>query len=314
MAGNASFDQILSTTLKNYTPKIQDNFFGARPLLNWLKSKNRMKFKTGGEKIVEPIMYDDNDTATSYGEWDTLPTTPQEGISAAEYEWRQSAVSIAISGLQEDQNNGAEKVIDLLEAKITQAEESLFNLFSTMLYATSVTGDNWNSIDVLVDESGSGATVGGIDRSTETYWKAVEEAVGGPLTLSVLTSVWNEISGGTSQTPDGAFTTDDLWGKYESLLQPQQRFSDASVAQAGFDNLLYKGKCPVTWDPSCNADTWYFLNSKFIYLVGHKNTWFRTTPFKAPTNQEARYAQILVRGNLVSNQPRRLGKLTGATV
>ena len=31
MAGNADFDAILSTTLKNYIPKLTDNIFSARP-------------------------------------------------------------------------------------------------------------------------------------------------------------------------------------------------------------------------------------------------------------------------------------------
>ena len=32
MAGNSSFDEILTTTLKNYVPKLTDNIFSARPL------------------------------------------------------------------------------------------------------------------------------------------------------------------------------------------------------------------------------------------------------------------------------------------
>ena len=31
-AGNSAFDQLLSTTLKNYVPKLTDNVFSARPL------------------------------------------------------------------------------------------------------------------------------------------------------------------------------------------------------------------------------------------------------------------------------------------
>ena len=31
-AGNSDFDAILSTTLKNYVPKLADNVFTARPL------------------------------------------------------------------------------------------------------------------------------------------------------------------------------------------------------------------------------------------------------------------------------------------
>ena len=32
MAGNSNFDEILSTTLKNYIPKLTDNIFSAQDL------------------------------------------------------------------------------------------------------------------------------------------------------------------------------------------------------------------------------------------------------------------------------------------
>jgi hypothetical protein len=62
MAGNASFDSLLSTTLANYRDQLTDNIFTARPLTNHLMEKGRMRMVDGGTKIVEPLIYGQNST------------------------------------------------------------------------------------------------------------------------------------------------------------------------------------------------------------------------------------------------------------
>ena len=171
MAGNASFDSLLSTTLANYRDQLTDNIFTARPLTNHLMENGRMRMLDGGTKIVEPLIYGTNSTVGSYSGYDTISLTAQEGISAAEYDWKQYAASIAISGIEEAKNNGEAAIINLLEAKIMQAEESMREGFNTMFFAdgTGNSGKDWNGLANLVDSTG---TVGGID-STATgngFW------------------------------------------------------------------------------------------------------------------------------------------------
>ena len=66
MAGNANFDEILSTTLKNYIPKLTDNIFSARPLFYALTNGQTIRRVSGGANIVVPIIYGTNSTASSY--------------------------------------------------------------------------------------------------------------------------------------------------------------------------------------------------------------------------------------------------------
>ena len=106
MAGNANFDEILSTTLKNYIPRLTDNIFSARPLFYALTNGQTMRTVSGGAKIVVPIIYGTNSTADHYAGTDTIATTAQTGISAAEYSWGQYAATVTINGLEEAQNNG----------------------------------------------------------------------------------------------------------------------------------------------------------------------------------------------------------------
>ena len=164
-SANSNFDQLLSTTLANYRSQLTDNVFTARPLTYKLMDNGRIRMLNGGTKIVEPLIYGKNSTVASYSGYDSLSLAPQEGISAAEYEWKQYAASIAISGIEEAKNNGEQEVINLLEAKIMQAEESMREGFNQMFFAdgTGNSGKAWNGLGNLVEASG---TVGGINRAT----------------------------------------------------------------------------------------------------------------------------------------------------
>lgn len=313
MAGNANFDALLSTTLANYRDQLTDNVFTARPLTNHLMSNGRIRMVNGGTKIVEPLIYGQNSTVSSYSGYDTISLTPQEGITAAEYDWKQYAASIAISGIEEAKNNGEQEVINLLEAKIMQAEESLREGFNQMFFSdgTGNSGKNWNGLGNLVE---SGNTVGGINSANgegNNWWRSYEENTAGALTLAQMATAYNSVSVGNDH-PDLVLTTQTLFEKYESLLQPQLRYTDTKTADAGFQNLLFKA-APVTYDVHCTSGVMYFLNSKYITLVGHTGKWFQNTPFVRPENMDARYALIMCYGNMTVRNRAKQGKLTAKT-
>jgi hypothetical protein len=312
MPGNANFDALLSTTLANYRDKLTDNVFTARPLTYWLSDKGRIRTESGGTKIVEQLIYGQNDTVKSYSGYETLSLTPQEGISAAEYDWKQYGASIAISGIEEAKNNGEHAIIDLLEAKIMQAEESLREGFNQMFFAdgTGNSGKNWNGLGNLIE---SGNTVGGIDSSAvgNEFWRSYEENTAGALTLLQMATAYNSVSVGNDH-PDLILTTQTLFEKYESLLQPQLRYTDTKTAEAGFQNLLFKG-APIMYDVHAPAGTMFFINSKYLKLVGHSDKWFAQTDFVRPENQDARFALIMCYGNLVCSNRKKQGKLTAKT-
>ena len=309
---NPNFDALLSTTLANYRDQLTDNVFTARPLTYFLQDKGRIRMLNGGTKIVEPLIYGTNSTVASYSGYDSLSLTPQTGITAAEYDWKQYAASITISGIEEAKNNGEQEVINLLEAKIMQAEESMREGFNQMFFGdgTGNSGKNWNGLGNIVEASG---TVGGINRATSgnEYWRSYEENTAGALTLAQMSTAYNSVSVGNDH-PDMILTSQTLFEKYESLLTPQLRFTDTKTADAGFQNLLYKA-APVVYDAHCTAGVVYFLNSKYLTLVGHSQKWFAQTDFVKPEDVDARYALILCYGNLTCRNAKKQGKLTAKT-
>ena len=310
MAANSNFDNLLSTTLANYRDQLTDNIFSARPLTYSLMEKGRIRMLNGGTKIVEPLIYGLNDTVGSYSGYDTISLAPQQGISAAEFEWKQYASSISISGIEEAKNNGEQEIINLLEAKIMQAEESMREGFNTMFFGdgTGNSSKNWNGLGNLVE---SGNTVGNIDSSTYTWWKSYEENTSTALTLAQMSTAYNSVSVGNDH-PDTLLTTQTLFEKYEALLQPNLRYTDTKTADAGFQNLLFKA-APVMYDTGCTAGVFYFLNSKYLTLVGHTSKWFDQTAFVRPEDLDARYALIMCYGNLTVRNRAKQGKLTAKT-
>ena len=307
---NSNFDALLTTTLANYRDQLTDNIFTARPLTYMLNEKGRIRMLNGGTKIVEPLVYATNDTIGSYSGYDTISLTPQTGISAAEYDWKQYAGSISISGIEEAKNNGEQEIINLLEAKIMQAEESMREGFNTMFFGdgTGNGGKNWNGLGNLVE---SGNTVGNIDSNTYTWWKSYEENTSAALTLAQMATAYNSVSVGNDH-PDTLLTTQTLFEKYEALLQPNLRYTDTKTADAGFQNLLFKS-APVMYDTGCTAGTFFFLNSKYLTLVGHTSKWFDQTAFIRPEDLDARYALIMCYGNLTVRNRAKQGKLTAKT-
>jgi hypothetical protein len=309
---NANFDALLSTTLANYRDQLTDNIFTARPLTYFLQDKGRMRMLNGGTKIVEPLIYGTNATVGSYSGYDSIALTAQAGITAAEYDWKQYAASIAISGIEEAKNNGEQEIINLLEAKIMQAEESMREGFNQMFFAdgSGNSGKDWNGLGNLVEASG---TVGGINRATagNEYWRSYEENTATALTLAQMSTAYNSVSVGNDH-PDMVLTTQTLFEKYEALLQPQLRYTDTKTADAGFQNLLFKA-APVVYDEHCTAGVVYFLNSKYLTLVGHSGKWFEQTAFVRPEDLDARYALIMCYGNLTCRNAAKQGKLTAKT-
>lgn len=316
-AGNSDFDEILSTTLKNYVPKLADNVFTARPLFYALTNGQTIRRVNGGAKIVVPIIYGTNSTAGSYSGSDTIATTAQTGITAAEYDWKQYAATVTITGIEEAKNNGEAAIIDLLEGKIMQAEQTIIQNMNTMFYGNGAGngGKDFLGLNALVGTGNdSGSAIGGIDATDadNSWWRSSLTNQGGALTLAAMSTMYNNVSVGNDQ-PTIIITDQDEYEKYEALLQPNLRYTSADVADAGFQNLLFKG-APVTYDSDTDLDgKMFFLNTKYLRLVAHTETWFQPTPFVRPTNQDARYAQILCYGQLTTSNRSRQGMLYGLT-
>jgi hypothetical protein len=157
VAGNPSFNEILSTTLRKWLEtKFVDNVFKARVLAYTLMKSGNIRKISGGASIVIPVLDGKNGTVMTYTDDEELRILRQKGMTAAEYKWAQAAVSITITGIEEAKNNGESAIIDLLQGKISQAEESLTDFFNKVFFGDHATAPNVSAMDSTVAWNGFG--------------------------------------------------------------------------------------------------------------------------------------------------------------
>lgn len=306
---------LLSTTLKLYRDTLVDNIFKSNAIFFSLKEKGAVKEEAGGERIVCPLMYGKNTTASSYSGYDPLDTTPQAGIDSAEYNWKQYAVSITISGEEERKNAGSKtKIIDLLDAKTEQARMSLVEALDTGLFSDG-TGNGSKDLTGLQAMVLASGTYGGINSALYTWWQAYVQYTSEAIALDDMRTAYNTCSVGGKDHPDLLVTTQTLFEKYEGLFTATiTMLSDSTkkLADGGYQALEFKGN-PIVWDELCPATYCYFLNLKHMKLVIHKDANFKVSDFVKPENQDAKTANILFMGNVTCDRRKSMGVLTGRT-
>lgn len=314
MAGNPNYDALLSTTLANYRKQFSDNLSRSFFLYWWLNQKDKKKLIDGGESIVIQLMYGKNSTIKSYSGYELLDTTPQEGLTAVKYPWKQVAGSVSISRKEERQNSGESRLIKLLDAKIRQAEISMRDELNRMFFGDGTGNDSKDifGLQLLVEDGTAWGTLAGIDRSdaSNAWWR--NQWIGGVGSfgtsnagINAMRTGYNNASRG-NEHPDIGVTTQSIFEYYEAGLVANERFTDNETGDAGFVNLKFKGMI-LGYDEQCTAQSMYMLNSNYLEFDVDKMTDLITTDFIRPDNQDAKTAQLLIMANLTcSNCARQL--------
>lgn len=323
MAGNANFNDVLTTTLENRMGELADNVTKNNALLYRLNQRGNRRPVSGGVKIVEEIAYAESDKVW-YSGYDTINFTNPQTFTAAEYNWKLLAAPVGISGEELLMNSGKERVIDLFEAKIDNAELTLRNEMSKAIYSdgTGNSGKQLTGLQALVADDPTSGTVGGINRATtgNEFWRNYANTVNGvsPATIyGAMNTAYLGCSRGTDR-PDLIVADDEMYQIYESSLVPQQRFMNSDLADAGFQNLKFKG-ADVIYDGGiggyCPKGHMYFLNTKYLKLRPHKDRDFRLIGDRnrVAINQDAIYAIIGWAGNLTMNNAQLQGVLINNT-
>jgi len=307
-----SVSDILATTIQNRSKKLADNVTKNNAVLSKMSQKGRIKTFSGGYNIMEELSFAENSNAGWYSGYDILPVGVSDVISAAEYNIKQAAVPVIISGLEQLQNAGKERMIDLMEGRLSVAESTLSNLISGGLYSDG-TGSGGKEIDGLnaaVPLDPTTGTYGGIDRATWTFWQSKisnQTAVNG-LDPTKIQGFWNVLWASLVRgmdRPDLILCDNTVWNAYISSLQALQRFASPDVGALGFPTLKYMD-ADVYFDGGiggfCPAGTAFFLNTDYLRYRPHsaRNMVPLSPNRRYATNQDAEVQIIAWAGNLTT--------------
>ncbi len=311
---------IIATTIESRTRKIADNVTKNNVLLAKLNMGGRIRTVSGGAKIFQELSFAENANVGWYSGYDLLPVAAQDVLSAAEFEFKQAACPVVISGLEQLQNSGREQMIDLLESRISVAEASMANLTAEGIYSdgTGSSGKEITGLDAAVSTTPTTGTYGGIDRATFTFWRNQFKAV--TITSANVQAEMNEMWASLVRGSDRAdlIVVDSLfWAIYLGSLQAQQRFMGTETGKLGFPSLKYMD-ADVVLDGGLGgfaaASTAYFLNSKYLHYRPHaKRNMVPLSPNRRySTNQDAEVQILAWAGNLTSSGAQFQGRIDGA--
>lgn len=316
--------EIVTTTLRNRTGKLADNVTENNALLMRLKKRGNVKPASGGRTIVQELDYQENSTFKRYSGYETLDISPSDVLTAAEFDWKQAAVAVSISGLEQLQNSSEEEVINLLSARIKNAERTMINNISADVYSdgTADGGKQIGGLQLLVADAPTSGTVGGIDRATYTFWRNSATVSGSAASASNIQSRMNALATGLVRGTDGVdliVADNNYYNFYLESLQSIQRITSEDMGGAGFTSLKYFGAgkaADVVLDGgkggSCPTNTMYFLNTDYIHFRPHTKRNF--TPLenseRYAVNQDAMVKLIGFAGNMTLSNASLQGVLT----
>jgi len=286
---NSAITDIIATTIQSRSGELADNLTNNNALLRRLKSKGNVRPFSGGNVILEEIMYNDTSTnnANSYSGYELINISPDSPISAAQFAITQYADAVTMSGLEGLQNSGKEQIIDLLDGRMKVSEARLLNRIAGDIYldGTGNGGKNITGLAAAVPDAPSSGTYGGVNRATWSFWQSQKysgvtdggAAVSASNIQQYMTTLALRLVRGNDKT-DLIVADGNYYGLYVNSLQAIQRVTSEDTAAGGFASIKFYGggmAADVVMDggigASATANHMWFLNTNYIFLRPHKD-------------------------------------------
>ncbi len=331
-----NLDALFATSLANYKRELNDNISESNPFFHEIKKNGTWESCDGGAYIAEDLMYELG-TADAYDGYDELPDEPTDGITQVIFQWRQGAVPISYSQKEKKQNK--QRLVNLVKAKITQAEGGFTEFFNkaflqgglmqggstlTTPYQSLTNGAYFiEPLNSLVDYTPTTSReVGNINQSTYSWWRnrtKVSAATTYAGWLLELDNLNNTCSRGPGGPPKLGICDQTTYELLNAAYYQQYRTQMKSDANYPFENVMFR-KMHIVWDQyvtnvfagttdttTTTGGTFYMLNPKNMKVRYESETDFTMTEFQKPPKGDSRLAHILFMGQTTINNRRKQG-------
>lgn len=314
MAGNPNYSSLISSTLDKFMKEsVASSVIGNNALLKALQNKGRIMHEAGGRNFQENIAYASNSTVQFQNPTDLLNTTPQDEFTSAIFAQKMLTGTDQISEKELLQNTGDARIFNLLEGKRKNLMDSLRNQLGSALFSdgTGSGGLEIGGLQLLVADDPTTGTVGGIDRSTNSFWR--NQVYDFSTTAGANASASNIQAGMNSlylscqvqegSYPDLILADINYYSFFENSLQQIQRITTTGEGKLGFEQLAYKSSA-VVYDPNCPSNHMYFLNTDYVKFQHLNNPLFTKGETQRPVNQLYYITPVYLYGNLTISSAR----------
>lgn len=299
---------------KKPSDAVSDNI----PFLFMARQKGRVKTINGGRVIYENIKYAQNNYVQRIDPTQQITVGYNQTLTAFEYSPKIIVVPVTINMLEEAQNQGDAKFIDMLDERSEVAEESLYNQMELDLQGdgTGFSGKAFPGIKSYVVDSVTGGSYGGLARSAYTSIRNV--SIDAPSTFTGDTDSSNIESRlrytknkcvRNSDRPDVLFAGEDYYNAGADAMSAKQRFTqNKEMVEANFDNYVIEGMTAILANGKVFSglshiatDRAYGINLKTIALKMYRNFNFQPIPKRVSFNQLVDLALTVGIGSFTSN-------------
>jgi len=300
--------ELVTTTLRNRSRQLADNVSNGNALLQRLNRRGNVRTADGGRNIVEELEYAENSTFMYYSGYEALDIAPSEVMTAAEFDWKQAAVNVSISGLEQLQNSGRERIINLLEKRINNAQKTMRNNLSKGIYSdgTGSSGKQITGLQAMVADDPTTGTVGGIDRASWSFWRnqkfdTTADGSGAASASNIkgyMQSLWLDCTRGNDK-PDIVVADKNFFQLFWESLTDIQRITSSDEATSGFQSLKFN-TADVVYDGDSGIpdNHMYFLNTDYIFWRPHRDRNMAPMENKMSVNQDAEVVPLVFAGNM----------------
>jgi hypothetical protein len=259
----ANFTTLLSAIGPARFKTLFEQHFSEMPLLALVKDKGKFVTETAsGDEIQAPLAIGSNSTVQWSGGKAQITFTEQEALTQAKFPWSYVQGAIPIWDVDEGQNQGEGKLVDLLDALIEQAVNTMKDLINVGIGSTgSATPNAILGLKDAVGCAAAGATgaattgygptsYGGVSVVDFADWQAkVVNSNGLDCLVSDLALLVNLITQGGSKQPDMIITDQTGYELYADKVRGKLEVSLAAFGDSSFPAYRFQ-TIPVMFDPN----------------------------------------------------------------
>lgn len=308
--------ELAATSLRRRAGKIANNTGNNNPITFRMEKAGNIVKGVTGRTLVEEHDYVENGTVMAYEGGEVLNTASGPVLSAFEYDWKQIAGSLVMTGLEEIQNGGPERSISLLQGRLNNLERALKNRLENDIRSdgTGNGGKQIGGLDLLIAEDPTSGTVGGVNRATSNYARnyfyGVVAQTGAAMTVTNIERIMRLAMTETFRAGDTNrlwILGNTYWQLFNEAAGSRQRLVDKEMAALGFDNFKLDGTTVALgggYRMSGNAGSamettkGYLLNLDYMRLQVGKGRFFDPLKDRESTNQDSMVRFLAFAGNM----------------
>lgn len=319
-AGTEDAEQLFLATMENLDADVQSFIDIMHPLWRYLKDRNLFKYKDSiGTEVRYAYMDRENGTVKFHTGYDDVNNVPADPLGVIQYLWGQVVGTQMYNREELVKNSGKQQLIDLVETKTTQLQESMTNFVAENLIGTQTAdGRQFTGIgNIMAHDTASG----GVDPTAvgKDWWNPQLIYKTGTTKYALATEMRKGLRHlfrkcqryGTA--PDVLYCGEDVFDAMQDWAEGKLQIRVEELKQSrnwGDFNMFPVYGQTVIYDENLSAKKAWALNFRAgIQVMIHRGSNFTFEPWQMMTNKVAKKRDCLLYMNVAAKDRRCLGEI-----